>query len=59
MFASSEEIETLTDGEAGYKSTELYHPATDNDSRMSFEIPDEEEIDEADMGNILINASIG
>jgi hypothetical protein len=56
LFASSGEIETLTDGE-----TELHHAATEdiNSRTFSFDMPDEDEIGESGMGNILINASIG
>ena len=58
----SEEIETLADGEQTFNSTELHHTATDDihsASRLSFVIPNEDEIEEAGMGNVLLNASIG
>ena len=61
LFASSGEIaETLIDGETGHGSTELHHAAIDDiNSRISYDIPDDDEIEESNMGNILINASIG
>lgn len=62
LFVSSEEVDTLIDGEQEYNSTELHHTANDDihsASRLSFVIPDDDEIEEAGMGNILINASIG
>ena len=61
LFISSEEIEELgDDADARFRSTELHHAATEEIySRISFDTPDGGENDETDMGNILINASIG
>ncbi|XP_028397926.1 uncharacterized protein LOC114521626 [Dendronephthya gigantea] len=61
MFVISDDIETLSEDEpGGYRSTELHHAATDDMySTTSFEEFEEDGKDENDMGNILINASIG
>lgn len=65
LFVSSDEIESLNGAEASSRSTELHHAATeDMYSRISLDTShhndnDDNGMDENDMGNILINASIG
>ena len=56
LFLNEQEESLNADG-----CTELYQTATDSgDSASSYHfLPDEDEIDGNDMGNILINASIG
>ena len=63
LFVNSDEIDTLINREQEFNSTELHRATTDDfhsaSSRLSFVVPDDDEIEEAGMGNILINASIG
>ena len=54
-FQSPNELVVDYQDEEEGRSAQLYHAATDNITR-SFDVIDE---DDADMGNILINASIG
>lgn len=65
LFVSSDEAESINGAEAGCRSTELHHAATEDIySQISFDVShhngnDDDGMDENDMGNILINASIG
>lgn len=60
LFVNSEDMETLTEGEpGGCRSTELHAATDDIYSRISFDESQKDGKDETDMGNILINASIG